>query len=134
MPTAISDERGPFGRQIEKQARIRSALRAEGLSTPTVVAGGIGTFVLAEEILQRGQADIVAAARQSLADPDWFRKVRLGRGAEVRRCLYTNYCEALDERHREVTCQLWDRASVDAGDVPKSADGRRRLVAPRWPF
>ncbi len=134
MPTAISDERGPFGRQIEKQARIRSALRAEGLSTPTVAAGGIGTFVLAEEILQRGQADIVAAARQSLADPDWFRKMRLGRGAEVRRCMYTNYCEALDQRHREVTCQLWDRANVDTGDVPRSADGRRRLVAPRWPF
>ncbi|MRG91980.1 NADH:flavin oxidoreductase [Polyangium spumosum] len=132
MPTALSDARGPFARQVEKQARIREALRAEGLETPTVAAGGIGTFVQAESILARGQADLVAAARQSLADPDWFRKHRLGRGAEVRRCIYSNYCEALDQRHRQVTCQLWDRKDLDEPGAPRSAEGNRRLVAPRW--
>ena len=132
MPTALSDTRGPFARQVEKQARIRAALRAEGLETPTVAAGGIGTFVQAESILARGEADLVAAARQSLADPDWFRKHRLGRGAEVRRCIYSNYCEALDQRHRQVTCQLWDRKGLDEPDAPRSVEGNRRLVAPRW--
>jgi 2,4-dienoyl-CoA reductase-like NADH-dependent reductase (Old Yellow Enzyme family) len=132
MPTAVSDARGPFARQVPKQARIRSAIRACGLSTPTVVAGGIGTFVQAEGILARDEADLVAAARQTLADPDWFLKLRLGRGAEVRRCIYTNYCEALDQRHRQVTCQLWDREELDEPDVPLSIDGNRRLVAPRF--
>ena len=47
----------------------------------------------------------VWAARQSLADPDWFRKIELGQGASVRRCKYTNYCEALDQKHTPVTCQ-----------------------------
>ena len=37
-------------------------------------------------------------ARQALADPDWFVKVKLGRGDEVRRCTYTNYCEAWTRR------------------------------------
>ncbi|MCC6524294.1 MAG: NADH:flavin oxidoreductase, partial [Polyangiaceae bacterium] len=66
-------------------------------------------------------------------DPDWFRKLRLGRGAEVRRCAYTNYCEALDQRHAVVTCRLWDRMPDRAGEPPvaRSADGRR-LVAPEW--
>jgi len=132
MPTAVSDARGPFARQVPKQARIRTAIRAAGLSTPTVVAGGIGTFVQAEGILAREEADLVAAARQTLADPDWFLKLRLGRGAEIRRCIYTNYCEALDQRHRQVTCQLWDREQLDAPDVPLSSDGNRRLVAPRF--
>jgi hypothetical protein len=71
-------------------------------------------------------------ARQALADPDWFRKVRAGRGAEVRLCLYTNYCEALDQRHREVTCELWDREALDEPGIAKSRDGRRRLLPPRW--
>ncbi len=80
MPTALSDERGPFARQVPKQAQIRAAVRAAGLMTPIVVAGGISTFDQAEAILQRGDADLIGAARQSLADPDWFRKLRLGRG------------------------------------------------------
>jgi dimethylglycine catabolism A len=46
--------------------------------------------------------------------------------------MYTNYCEALDQRHREVTCELWDRDALDEADVARSADGKRRLVAPDW--
>jgi 2,4-dienoyl-CoA reductase-like NADH-dependent reductase (Old Yellow Enzyme family) len=137
MPTALSDARGPFARQVPKQARIRAAVRAAGLATPTVVAGGISTFDQAEGILQRGDADLVGAARQTLADPDWFLKLRTGHGDEVRRCVYSNYCEALDQKHKQVTCQLWDRAS-DRERAAEPAlrlarDGRRRLTPPPWP-
>ncbi len=132
MPSTISDARGPFGRNVHKQARIRAALRASGVEVPTVVAGGIGTFDQAEAILAQGQGDLIGAARQSLADPDWLEKVRLGRGAEVRRCKYTNYCEALDQRHKQVTCQLWDRTGLEEQGLLLSKDGRRRLVAPPW--
>jgi hypothetical protein len=58
--------------------------------------------------------------------------MRLGRGDEIRRCTFTNYCEALDQHHKQVTCQLWDRLGRDEPDVPLTRDGRRRLVAPRW--
>jgi 2,4-dienoyl-CoA reductase-like NADH-dependent reductase (Old Yellow Enzyme family) len=132
MPTALSDARGPFGRNVAKQAAVRAAVRAAGFSTPTVAAGGIGTFELAEGILARGEADLVGVARQSLADPDWPEKLRSGRGAEVRRCLYSNYCEALDQRHKQVTCQLWDREGLDEPGVARSSDGKRRLTAPPW--
>lgn len=132
MPTAISDERGPFSRHIPKQAKIRAAVRAAGLEVPIVVAGGIHQFDQAEGILQRGDGDVIASARQSLADPDWFRKVRLGRGAEIRACIYTNYCEALDQKHKQVTCQLWDREELDEPELAMSRDGKRRLVAPPW--
>lgn len=134
MPTVYSDARGPFGRNVHKQALVRRAVRAAGLETPVIAAGGIGTFRLAESILQAGDADIIGAARQSLADPDWFRKVRLGQGAFVRRCLYTNYCEALDQSHKIVTCQGWDRVDLDAPGVRLTPDGRRRLTAPPHDF
>jgi 2,4-dienoyl-CoA reductase-like NADH-dependent reductase (Old Yellow Enzyme family) len=132
MPTVISDERGPFGRNVPLAARIRSAVRQAGCSTPVVTSGGIGTFEQAEGILARGEADFVAAARQTLADPDWFRKMRLGYGALVRRCEFTNYCEGLDQHHKQVTCKLWDRLEIDAPDVRLAADGKRRLSAPAW--
>src|SRR5262245_14324047 len=99
MPQYVSDERGPFGRNIDPTAAIRTAVRAAGHDTPVVVTGGIHAFDQAEALLAEGKADIIGLARQSLADPDWFEKVRRGRGAEVRVCEYTNYCEALDQRH-----------------------------------
>jgi 2,4-dienoyl-CoA reductase-like NADH-dependent reductase (Old Yellow Enzyme family) len=122
MPTVRSDETGPFGRHLPAAAAIRRAVRAAGLETPVVAAGGLTTFTLAEGALARGDADFVASARQSLADPDWFTKMRLGRGDEIRRCQLTNYCEALDQRHKPVTCQLWDHPTGEP----------RRLVAPPW--
>ena len=75
------------------------------------------------------QADVVGAARQSLADPDWFANVLEGQGTQVRRCKYTNYCEALYQKKRQVTCQLWDREDLGGPDVMLS-EGRRRLTAP----
>ena len=117
--TIYSDEAGPFARNVPLAARIREAVRAGGFETPVVTAGGLCTFDQCEAILNAGHADIVAAARQSLADPDWWSKMRSGAGASIRRCKYTNYCEAKDARHQPVTCQLWDRV-----------DGRRRLTAP----
>jgi 2,4-dienoyl-CoA reductase-like NADH-dependent reductase (Old Yellow Enzyme family) len=132
MPTVLSDERGPFGRSVPLVAAIRHAVRATGHATPLVATGGIATFEQAEGILQRGEADIVGLARQALADPDWFLKVLGGRGAEVRRCTYTNYCEGLDQVHKQVTCKLWDRVDLDEDGITLSEDGRRRLVAPAW--
>ncbi|HKC62889.1 MAG TPA: NADH:flavin oxidoreductase [Pyrinomonadaceae bacterium] len=132
MPTVISDERGPFGRSVPLVSAIKSGVNVAGFATPTVVTGGIATFEQAEAILQRREADIAGFARQALADPDWFLKVRSGRGAEVRRCTYTNYCEALDQMHKQVTCKLWDRVQLDEPNIPLSEDGRRRLIPPRW--
>jgi 2,4-dienoyl-CoA reductase-like NADH-dependent reductase (Old Yellow Enzyme family) len=132
MPTVLSDEVGPFGRTVPLVASIKRAVNAAGFHTPIVAAGGISTFEQAEEILRLGQADIAGLARQALADPDWFVKVRVGRGDEVRRCTYTNYCEALDQAHRPVTCKLWDRVDLDEPGIATVDDGRRRLEPPVW--
>jgi 2,4-dienoyl-CoA reductase-like NADH-dependent reductase (Old Yellow Enzyme family) len=62
-------------------AAIRAGIRGEGLTVPVVTAGGFNSFDQAEAALQAtGHADIVAAARQSLADPDWFAKDGDGAG------------------------------------------------------
>ena len=93
----------------------RGAVQAKG-RTIAVLAGGL--------------SKIYPPEHADLADPDWFEKIRQGRGSEVRRCKLTNYCEALDQQHKKVTCQLWDRLDPAAAD--DRMDGRRRLVAPPW--
>jgi hypothetical protein len=46
--------------------------------------------------------------------------------------VFTNYCEGLDQVHKQVTCKLWDRVDRDALDVTLDTSGKRRLLAPPW--
>ncbi len=133
MPTPLIGGDGPWGRNLGAVAAVKRAVVGAGFSTPVVACGGISTFDQAEAVLARGDADIVASARQSLADPDWFLKLEAGRGEDIRRCLFTNYCEGLDQSHEVVTCQRWDRVRGEADDatVPRTSDGRR-TVAPAY--
>ena len=132
MPAYLSDEQGPWGRNVEPVAQIRAVIREAGFATPIVTAGGIYSFDQAEALLANDKADIVGFARQALADPDWFEKVRAGQGSEVMLCRYSNYCEGLDQKHKQVTCELWDREKLNATDTVLASDGKRRLTAPQW--
>ena len=113
---------------------LRSGVRyvTPACTPPVVAAGGIHGFAEAERILCAGEADIIASARQSLTDPDWFLKIKHGCGDQIRVCIFCNYCEALDTRHKQVTCELWDRENLDEAGVALSRDGRRRLLPPAW--
>ena len=132
MPAYLSDEQGPWGRNVEPVAKIRASIREAGYTTPVITAGGIYSFDQAEALLADDKADIVGFARQALADPDWFEKVRTGYGPDVMLCRYSNYCEGLDQKHKQVTCELWDRDGLRDDDAVLASDGRRRLTAPRW--
>src|SRR5215216_2051910 len=105
MPTVLSDAAGPFGRNLALSREVKRAVNDAGFLGNTL---------------------------QSLPDPDFSLKTLAGRGAEVRRCTYTNYCEALDQSHKQVTCKLWDREGLGEPDVSLSSDGRRRLLPPVW--
>jgi len=132
MPSYISDAQGPFERNVTAVDAIRCAVRGAGFETPIILAGGIFGFDQAERLLRDGHADVIALARQALADPDWFEKVRSGHGDEVIVCRYSNYCEGLDQKHKQVTCELWDRQQLQEDNVVLASDGKRRLTAPRW--
>jgi len=53
---------------------------------PVIAVGKINTPEVAEGILKKGQADMVAIGRQLIADPFWPKKVREGRFKEVVAC------------------------------------------------
>lgn len=46
----------------------------------------------AEELIRSGEADMVGLCRALLVDPEWPRKARTGRVAEIRRCIACNQC------------------------------------------
>jgi len=59
---------------------------------PVITVGKIFDPALAEQILAENKADFVALGRPLLADPDWPNKVRDGRLAEIRPCIYCLNC------------------------------------------
>ena len=50
---------------------------------PVITTNRINTPEIAEEILARGDADMVSMARPLLADPEFVKKAREGRPEEI---------------------------------------------------
>ncbi|MFA4836409.1 MAG: NADH:flavin oxidoreductase [Dehalococcoidia bacterium] len=73
-------------------AHLAEAIR-KSVSIPVVAVGRINTAQVAEEILAKGQADLVAIGRQLICDPYWPQKIAENRFKEVVACDSCNtYC------------------------------------------
>ena len=70
-------------------AQVTGRLRKE-LSIPLITSNRINMPDVAEEVLARGDADIVSMARPMLADADLVNKAREGREDEINTCIGCN--------------------------------------------
>ncbi|WP_329549886.1 NADPH-dependent 2,4-dienoyl-CoA reductase [Streptomyces sp. NBC_01356] len=57
---------------------------------PVVASNRINMPQVAEELLARGDADLVSMARPLLADPEWLAKAEAGRADEINTCIACN--------------------------------------------
>ncbi len=72
---------------------------------PVMVAQRIETPGLANEIIRKGQADLVAIGRPLISDPCWADKARTGRQEEIQSCIYCNQgCIANIIREKSLIC------------------------------
>jgi 2,4-dienoyl-CoA reductase (NADPH2) len=62
----------------------------EELSIPLITSNRINTPEVAEEVLQRGDADMVSMARPFLADPLFVEKAAAGKSDEINTCIGCN--------------------------------------------
>ncbi len=62
----------------------------EAIGLPVIAVGRFTDPSLANEVIVRGDADLVAFGRQHLADPDFLVKAREGRPEEIRKCIACN--------------------------------------------
>ncbi len=69
-------------------AAIRNVKQA--VSVPVMASNRINRPAVAEALLANGAADLVSMARPLLADPDFAKKVRLGRVQEIAPCIACN--------------------------------------------
>ncbi|WP_176399767.1 NADPH-dependent 2,4-dienoyl-CoA reductase [Novosphingobium sp. B 225] len=111
-------------------ARVTGRLRRE-LSIPVITSNRINMPQVAEDVLARGDADIVSMARPMLADPDLVNKAREGREDEINTCIACNQA-CLDHTFtgKLTSCLVNARAcrEVDVVIAPAAAPKRIAVV------
>ncbi len=76
------------------------------VKTPVAAIGALSDPELMEEIIASGQADVVEAARQFLADPDFPNKFRSGNEDKVKKCMRCLACFSNEMIYGEPYCAI----------------------------
>jgi len=99
------------------------------LKIPVTALGSI-TLEMAEQIIAKGQADMVAMARALIADPDSVNKARKGQADRIRPCVRCNSC--IDRSHREaflaVHCAVNPLAGREAEFKNQPLPAKKKVV------
>ena len=99
----------PYCHNVEYAAATKREL-----DIPVAVVGSIKNIEMAEEIIAKGQADVVAMGRSLLADPGMLRKSRAGHPEEVRPCLRClQECTTNVENGKSIRCTVNPRAGFE---------------------
>lgn len=107
----------------------RTALIHEQLSIPVTCVGNIPDVQTAERILREGKADIVAMARNILADMDFVNKAYRGQADAIRPCLRCIECASRPAVGGGVRCSVNPQLGRELyyRDI-RSAPIKRRVV------
>ncbi|MBB6447015.1 oxidoreductase [Bacillus benzoevorans] len=76
------------------------------VNIPVITVGSIREPQFVENILAEGKADFVAIGRGLIADPEWAKKTKEGREAEIRKCINCLHCIHSVNRNLHVRCSL----------------------------
>ncbi len=122
VPTIVTSV--PRGAFTWVTAKLRPSL-----TVPVVTSNRINMPETAEQILARGDADLVSMARPFLADADWVAKARTGRSDEINTCIACNQA-CLDHTftHTRASCLLNPRAGHETELVIGPTRRRKRIA------
>ena len=101
------------------------------IKLPVIVAGRINQPQIAEQILARGEADLIGIARGLIADPEFVNKAYSGRELDIRACVGCNQaCIGHRENGFHVSCIQYPESGREQrfSDKGKSEQPRRVLV------
>ncbi len=99
------------------------------LNVPMITSNRINMPAVAEEVLERGDADLVSMARPMLADPDLVKKAEEGREDEINTCIACNQA-CLDHTFtgKMVSCLVNPRACHETELVYRHVERPKRLA------
>lgn len=106
----------PFAAHMKRHLRI-----------PVVAVGRINDPELAENILRKGDADLIGFGRGLLADPDLPLQAERGQFDDIRRCVACNECMSLAFSQKDVACLINPELSRE-GMIDMSLTRHRKRV------
>lgn len=98
------------------------------INVPVIAVRRINDPLLAENILEKGKADLVAMARALIADADFPNKIAKGRLDDIRPCIACNLCYDLILEDKPIECSVNPALGKEEewGTVP--ADRSKRVI------
>lgn len=105
-------------------AKIREAVRI-----PIIASNRINDPITAEEVLLRGDADLISMARPFLADAEFVKKTMAGRANEINPCIACNQA-CLDHifEGRHASCLVNPAACDEAAWTIKAAPNKKKVA------
>jgi len=96
---------------------------------PVIASNRINTPDVAEAVLASGGADMVSMARPLLADPEFAKKTRVGRMAEINTCIACNQaCLDMIFTERTATCLVNPRAGREIEFIAGPATSPKNIA------
>ena len=107
---------------------VTRRLRGE-VRVPLVTSNRLNDPAVAEDVLRRGDADMVSLARPLLADPEFVAKAAAGRSDEINTCIACNQA-CLDHvfENKVASCLVNPRAGHETELVLRPAAAARRIA------
>lgn len=135
-PDYICLSQGNFSRSLENHVpdshfspapfeAIYNEIRPSLGNVPMLYVGRITGIDVAEEILNRGSADLIGMSRALVADAELPNKANSGFADRIRSCIYCNYCWNMIHHGQAITCiynplpgfNQWENNSVSEGVI-----------------
>jgi 2,4-dienoyl-CoA reductase-like NADH-dependent reductase (Old Yellow Enzyme family)/thioredoxin reductase len=98
------------------------------VTIPVVAVGRINTPDIAEALLVKGKADLVAIGRQLIADPFWPNKVAAGQIEDIVPCLSCNVCLDTAFTAEELKCSVNASLAKEAEYTLRPAERRKKVL------
>jgi 2,4-dienoyl-CoA reductase (NADPH2) len=98
------------------------------VNVPVMAVGRIHDPVIAEAIIAKGQADLVAMARPLLADPELPNKIASGRYRQIRRCISCENCIDSMQSYDDLRCAVNPLSGREAELRLEKASTTRHVV------
>ncbi len=108
-----------------------AAMAKEIIDVPVFCIGRINDPVMAEQILQDNQADMIGMTRANICDPELPNKAREGRVDEIRHCIGCNEgCWGHIERNLPISCSINPTVGRELAwlDGQKTASPKRVVI------
>jgi 2,4-dienoyl-CoA reductase (NADPH2) len=95
-------------KQAGYMLNLAQAIRAE-VDVPVIAAGRLANGAVADQAIAQGKTDLIGLARGLWADPEWPRKVRDGRQADIVHCNPDcgDACMHMVMKGRPAFCVAW---------------------------